>query len=137
MITWDLELATPQYPIYYSTHSFAISIRVPIHHLTLTGDMDFFQVDLGCPHQGNADPNPACHLCRTNKSTMNWFDFRRRAPWRSTLPRDPASAHPINGVIGWSPWHFAIDWLHIVDLGIAAIPCPGSPWSELLLSRNW
>jgi hypothetical protein len=85
--------------------------------------MDYFQVDLGLPHQANQHPNPTCHACYADKLGRNWFDFSRRSPWLSDPPRDPPSAHAINGITGWTPHHFLLDWLHIVDLGVAAHAC--------------
>ena len=31
--------------------------------------------------------------------------------------------HPINRIAGWTPWHYIVDWLHTVDLGVASHAC--------------
>jgi hypothetical protein len=81
--------------------------------------MDFFQNDLGLPHQAHMDPKPACGHCLANKTTDNWFDFRPAARWRKTDPRPLDHGHPIHEIKGLSTWHFAMDWLHILDQGIS------------------
>jgi len=30
------------------------------------------------------------------------------------------NSHPIWSIIGWTPWHFFVDWLHTADLGVAS-----------------
>jgi hypothetical protein len=96
--------------------------------------MDFFQVDLGLPHQGTRDPNPACHACRANKTTRSWFNFSEAAPWRSDLPRNPASHHTVNKIIAFSPDHYLFDWLHVVDLGVASEAC-GSILYDIIYNK--
>jgi hypothetical protein len=83
------------------------------------GDMDFFQKDLGLPSQSNMDPNWACAHCHANKTNHNWFDFRPSAAWRKSAAREPATTHVICKLPGFTTWHFAIDWLHVMDLGLA------------------
>lgn len=85
------------------------------------GDNDFFQVELGLPHQGNMPPKPACHRCQGCKiiGNRNWFNFSEGSPWRRDIPRSPPSEHCINSIDGFSGWSYLLDWLHTVDLGIA------------------
>ena len=87
---------------------------------SVLGDMDYYQKDLGLPNQANFDPNPACGHCTANTSTHNWFDFKPGSTWRASLPGARPSYHPIYDVKGFTTWHFAIDWLHIMDLGTAS-----------------
>eukprot|EP00974_Lingulodinium_polyedra_P122812 11184297-Lingulodinium_polyedra.AAC.1 len=35
----------------------------------------------------------------------------------------PVLHHPINDIVGWTAWHYMVDWLHTVDLGIASHAC--------------
>ncbi len=69
---------------------------------TLLGDMDFYQKDLGTPHQSNMDPNPACAFCTADKSGNNWFDFRPLAPWRSSAPRAKATEREVCKLEGFT-----------------------------------
>jgi hypothetical protein len=82
--------------------------------------MDFFQCDLGLPHQANQFPNPSCHACNANKTDRNWFNFAETAAWRRDLPKSPSSLHVINKLCGFTPHHFLLDWLHIIDLGVSS-----------------
>ena len=86
---------------------------------SMLGDMDFYQNDLGTAHQANMDPKDACPWCTANKTTRNWFDFRPSAPWRKSQPRPRASDHQIYNLRGFTTWHFGIDWLHVMDLGVS------------------
>ena len=87
------------------------------------GDNDFFQNDLGCPHWRNELPKPCCWLCEGNKVDKNWFDFRPTASWRSSPAMAKSSDHPINDISGFTGWHFCLDWMHTIDLGVAAHAC--------------
>ena len=42
--------------------------------------------------------------------------------WHTT-PGTAAMTHPVTNIIGWTVWHLALDWMHIVDLGIASHAC--------------
>ena len=84
------------------------------------GDMDFYYNDLGLPHWRNEAPKTCCAWCKGDKVLNNWFDFRPTALWRKSQAADPSSDHIINQLIGWTPFHFSLDWLHVVDLGVAA-----------------
>ena len=89
----------------------------------ICGDMEYFQNELGLPHHGK-DERP-CHLCCGNKKDCNWFDFRKFSPWKpedesvGALPLKEIK-HPLTKVIGWSSKSYLLDWLHVVDLGVAA-----------------
>ena len=87
------------------------------------GDNDFMQNELFLPHWRHELPKPCCHLCTGNKHDKNWFDFRTSAPWKLSPPLNPASKHIINSIIGWTPFHFHLDWMHTVDLGCASHAC--------------
>ena len=80
--------------------------------------MDYYSVDLGLPN--NMDPNDACAFCTANKTTRNWFDFTPSAPWKRSSPRPRASPHQVYELRGFTTWHFGIDWLHTMDLGVAS-----------------
>ena len=83
------------------------------------GDNDYFQNDLGTPHWRNVLPKPCCHLCQGNKAGNNWFNFGAEAAWKKTPAMSCPSKHPITKIIGWTAWHFHLDWMHSVDLGCA------------------
>ena len=81
------------------------------------GDNDYLQLDLKIPHWANQLPKRCCHLCDGDKVSNNWFNFKDTAKWWASTPKSPASDHIINKIVGWTPFHFHLDWLHCVDLG--------------------
>ncbi len=48
----------------------------------INGDLEHHSNVVHMPHWQNADP---CWLCRCNRSTRNWMDWRAAASWRATL----------------------------------------------------
>ena len=54
----------------------------------------------------------------------HWFNFKAGVPWHTNTCMDASVfQHPVNTILGWTPWHFLIDWLHVVDLGTASHAC--------------
>ena len=89
----------------------------------LAGDMEYFQVDLGLPHQAANDP---CAWCKCNKSDTPFNDFRENAKWKE-VRRSPADhiAHPVTNhaimkIPGVNFFCFHLDSLHVLDLGAAS-----------------
>lgn len=83
------------------------------------GDNEFFQVELGCPHHACTEPRACCHLCSCGKSSKDNHWFNWEGLWVGSASRHEPK-HPINAIRGWTPWHFVMDWLHCVDLGVAS-----------------
>eukprot|EP00974_Lingulodinium_polyedra_P035825 3438695-Lingulodinium_polyedra.AAC.1 len=92
----------------------------------IMGDMEYLQNELGLPHHANKEPKPLCGWCTCSKTGHgnNWFDFQEGVPWHRNSCRDSSVFdHPVNSIIGWTPWHFTLDWLHVLDLGCASHAC--------------
>ena len=77
-------------------------------------DMEFLMVDLGLPHHAAEFP---CGWCQGNKSDVPYNDFRLAALWRNTVPKSPPTDHVIMQIPGMTVWHFALDMLHVMELG--------------------
>jgi hypothetical protein len=99
----------------------------------LSADLDYQQNDLGLPNKGCLDPNPCCGYCHGNKTTNNWFNFQPGAEWKKTPPRDPYTKHVISKIIGFTVWHFYIDWLHTVDFGVASHAVANVLWDTVFV----
>eukprot|EP00969_Alexandrium_andersonii_P332416 14689687-Alexandrium_andersonii.AAC.1 len=87
--------------------------------------MEYLQNHLGLPHHATQPPKPACGFCNATKQggvDNRWLDFRPRTSWH-TASSVATNSHPLTNVVGWSVWHFTLDWMHIVDLGIASYGC--------------
>jgi hypothetical protein len=90
----------------------------------IQGDMDMFY-EVGMPHFAQELPKPCCGWCAGSKTDVRpWFDFRADASWRSSVPMKQAEwsdvVHPLQKLPGMHHHTFLIDWLHTVDLGVAA-----------------
>jgi hypothetical protein len=86
------------------------------------GDMDFFQNDLGCPYHSCVEPKACCNMCNCKKKgPYHWFNWK--GPWIKSRSDRHQAVHPVNKIIGWTQYHFMLDWLHVVDLGIASHAC--------------
>lgn len=83
------------------------------------GDLEYFSNDLGLPHHANVTPKPCCGWCRGNKDVHPWFDFRPDASWRTSGLPDLHLTHPLFDLPGFTLWHFCLDWMHVMDLGVA------------------
>ena len=84
----------------------------------IAGDMENFQNEFGLRHQSS---NDMCHLCGANKSDRPFNDQRRSAAWACTLHMVQVGlTHPIFLLPYMSVYFFALDVLHILDLGISA-----------------
>jgi hypothetical protein len=87
---------------------------------SITGDLDFFNKDLGTPAM-NAES--FCWRCRCNRSDRPWNDFRVNAAWRATNLA-PANVKqldlgcPLFRFAGISPLMLQLDVMHCMDLGI-------------------
>lgn len=85
----------------------------------ISGDMDYFQNDLGCPHHAVTGDKPLCIFCNCDKETRNWFDFRDASPWvqgRSLwVPQ-----HPLFDLQTFSVYNISYDVLHVMDLGVTS-----------------
>jgi hypothetical protein len=89
----------------------------------LAGDMEYLQNELGLPHHATDNP---CWLCRCDKGTRSFVDFRKNAAWRATIlsaeehRQRPPTNHPVMAIPGVSAYSFAIDTLHVMELGITS-----------------
>jgi len=91
------------------------------------GDNDYFQNDLGCPHHACKEPKACCEKCNCTKAgEYRWFNWN--GPWVGSLSERHEPQHPISKIIGWTPYHFMADWLHVVDLGVASHACANILW---------
>jgi hypothetical protein len=77
-------------------------------------DMEFLMNDLGLPRHAAEYP---CGWCQGNKSDVPYNDFRLAALWKNTVPKSPPTDHVIMQIPGMTVWHFALDMLHVMELG--------------------
>lgn len=90
---------------------------------TLTGDMEYFSLEMGLAHHASSTP---CFRCPCTTGDIPWNDFRPNAQWRSLvyspqqLREKPPTKHLVMGIPGVVAETFAFDALHVLDLGCAA-----------------
>ena len=93
---------------------------------SITGDLEWYCQEFGFPW---ASSNMVCPYCNADQKKENskysYTDFRPTAAWRKTiLSRDELQSkfagHPLWKAPAVSIHSVKLDWLHTVDLGVAA-----------------
>ena len=106
---------------------------------SISGDMEFFANDMGLKHFGSNEP---CFKCACNCDDAPWNDFRPTATWRSRVYTplqnrgSPPTQHPVMSIPCVVAETFAIDVMHVVDLGIA-LHLVGNVLFELMYESKW
>ena len=86
----------------------------------ISGDLDFFNKDLGTPAMSASS---FCWRCKCDRANKPWNDFRPSAEWRKTLltsaELNKLQLHcPLFGYAGITPAMIHLDFMHTLDLGV-------------------
>ena len=88
----------------------------------ISGDMDWLANEMNLAHPSSLNP---CFKCACNVDEVPWNDFREAAAWRATVKTpaqnlaQPPTRHIILTVPGIVAESFALDMMHVIDLGIS------------------
>jgi len=116
----------------------------PIHKTmlmiyTVSGDMEFFANDLKLNHFASTYP---CFKCACDATDAPWNDFRTSAVWRQLVytkddnREQPATKHGIMNIPGVVSETFAMDIMHVVDMGLS-MHFVGNVFFEACYDYTW